>query len=385
MSTQAPAAPNGTVVKFEPAAEAVVFRGVDLPLERIAVPDLVLGEGEALVAVELATVCGSDLHTVHGHRKVAVPLVLGHEQIGRITAIGPGEPPTTIDGSSLEIGDRIVWGVSVDCGTCRMCLSGMPQRCERLAKYGHQQMRRGWELSGSFATHVKLIPRTSIVRVREDLPAELLAPASCATATVAAVIAAAEETAPLDGRILVVTGCGMLGLTAVAMATELGAHVVAVDPDPARRELAWDFGADAVSGPGAEGVRAAIAVVARGIGRADAAGAEGFAVAFELSGANAAIQSLLEVADLGATIVLAGSVFTAPPLHVSAETIVRRRLTVRGVHDYRPEHLALAVAFLERADRAAFMRLVGEVVPFAEAEQAMTRPAVRGVRIGIRP
>ena len=70
---------------------------------------------------------------------------------------------------------------------------------------------------------------------------------------------------------------------------------------------------------------------------------------------------------------------------VSAESIVRRLLTVRGVHNYRPEHLLDAVRFLERADHDLFGRLVGETVDFVDAGAALTRPATRGARIAVRP
>ncbi len=358
--------------------------GPDRALERIAVTELVLREGEALVAVELATVCGSDLHTAAGHRKVAVPQVLGHEQVGRIVALGPGLPPVALDGVPLAVGDRVIWATPVSCGSCRMCLRGIPNKCEHLVKYGHEQMRRGWELGGGIATHVHLLARTAIIRVREDLLAEVLAPASCATATVAAVLAAAEAIRPLDGEIVVVSGCGMLGLTAIAMASEAGAQVVGVDPVAARRALAWDFGADAVAEPDAGSVREAIAIAGR-TGRAQTAGAKGFGVGLELAGSNDSISLLFDTADIGATIVLAGSVFTAPPIPVSAEAVVRRLLTIRGVHNYRPDDLVRAVAFLGRANHQAFASLVGEVVPFAEAERALTAPATIGTRVGVRP
>jgi len=376
MSTPAPIATAGSELRLDPAAEALVFLGADHPIERIAVPELALREGEALVAVELATVCASDRHTVQGRRRSPVPSVLGHEQVGRVVALGPGEPAAAIDGMPLSVGDRVVWGVAVACGECRTCRRGIPNKCERLSKYGHEQNRRGWELSGGIATHVHLLARTPVVRVPDGLPAELLAPSSCATATAAASLAAAEELRTLGAETVLVSGSGMLGLNAIAMAAEAGARVVAVDPDPSRRALAMDFGADAASEPGAEPIRAALATVGS---------PAGFGVAIEASGAGGAIAALIETADVGATIVLAGSVFTAPPVSVSAETIVRRLLTIRGVHNYRPEHLVRGVEFLRRADQRAFAALVGEVLPFAEAERALTTTPTRGARIGVRP
>ncbi len=354
----------GVRVVLEPAAEAYAFLGADEPLQRIAVTEVTLREGELLVEVELATVCGSDLHTVRGDRAVAVPQVLGHEQVGRIVARGPGAPVATLDGMALAVGDRIVWGVAVDCGDCAMCERGMPNKCLHLQKYGHERLRRGWELSGGIATHVHLLARTPIARARDWIPAAVLAPASCATATVVAAVETAAAIRPLEGETVLVSGCGMLGLTAIAMSREKGARVVAVDGDPQRRALALEFGAADVHAPG------------RAL--------DGYGIALELSGANAAVAAVIEGAATGGVVVLAGSVFTAPAVPVSAETIVRRLLTIRGVHNYRPEHLLEAVRFLERADHDLFASLVGEIVAFDEAPRALTTPATAGARIGVR-
>lgn len=367
--------PDSVVVRLDPAAEAYAFMGPGVPIERIAVVDAVVREGEVLVEVELATVCGSDLHTSSGARPGPAPSILGHEQVGRVVACGPGEPPRDLDRLVLEPGMRIVWAVTVDCGECRTCRRGIPNKCERLRKYGHERIGGTWQLNGGIATHVHLLARTPIVRVPDHLPAAVLAPASCATATVAAVLSSAEEIGPLDGEVVLVSGCGMLGLTAVAMANGRGAIVVATDPVFERRSLALQFGAALAVPPDDGEVRGALAALE----------VPGFGVGFELSGANAAIELLLRTAEVGATIVLAGSVFPAPPVEVSAELVVRRLLTLRGVHNYRPEHLVQAVQFLEAAPHDLFAALVGEVVPFDEAVRALTTPPTTGARVGVRP
>ena len=358
--------------------EAQVFRGVGLPFEAVAVPEVVLAHGEVLVAIELATICGSDVHTAQGARPGPLPLVLGHEQIGRVVAIGPGRAPRTVEGTAVAVGQRVVWGVAVDCGRCRYCHAGLPQKCVSLLKYGHARMARGWELSGGFATHAHLRARTPIVAVADDAPAELLAPASCSTATVMAALDAARAIRPLAGAVVAISGCGMLGLTAVAAAVAEGATVIATDPDRDRRESATEFGATAVGDGTADGLQGAL--------RRVPAARSGYQVALERSGAPSAVQTLLGAGDLGAVLVLVGSVAPTSTVSVDPEQVVRRLFTVRGVHNYTPQHLLEAVRFLERPESAALADLVGDIHPLDAIESAMLHArAHSSVRVGLRP
>lgn len=355
---------------------AQVFDGAGFELREIPEPQL--RQGEVLVAIELATICGSDLHTVAGDRPGATPSVLGHEQVGRITALGPGTPPLAVDGRELVVGLRVVWGVAVDCGSCRSCLRGLPQKCSSVRKYGHELLRDEWALSGGFATHAHLLGRTPVVIADDELPATVLAPASCATATVMAALEAAEAIRQLAGSVVVISGCGMLGLTAVAVAVARGALVVASDPDPARRDAALAFGASAVTDGTEEALLTALL--------STPGGEDGYDVALELSGARPAVQSLLAASGIGAVLVLVGSVSPTAPAALDPERVVRRLLTIRGVHNYAPRHLQEAVDFLAVADLPAFAALVGAVLPLQEIDQAMqvARSGV-GARVGLEP
>ena len=372
------AAPAKTGVHVTGGMEAQVFRGAGLAFEAVAVPELVLAHGEALVAVELATVCGSDVHTVSGTRTGPLPLVLGHEQVGRVVALGPGRAPRTVEGTALAVGQRVVWGVAVDCGRCRYCHAGIPQKCVSLQKYGHARMSRGWELSGGFATHVHLRARTPIVAIGGDAVPELFAPASCSTATVMAALDAARAIRPLAGSVVAISGCGMLGLTAVAAAVAEGATVVATDPDRDRRAAAQEFGAASVGDGTADGLAQAL--------RRVSAGRSGYHVALELSGSPSAVQSLLAAGDIGAVLVLVGSVAPTSTVSVDPEQVVRRLFTIRGVHNYAPEHLLQAVRFLERPESAALAALVGDIHPLEGIESAFLHArAHSSVRVGLRP
>ncbi|MDR6971856.1 alcohol dehydrogenase catalytic domain-containing protein [Leifsonia shinshuensis] len=376
----APPARLGMGVSVYPSATAMVWPGEGHTHEAVAVPGVRLAPGDVLAQVELATVCGSDIHTVLGHRQAPAPLVLGHEQVGRVIALGRGGAKTT-DGHRVELGERVVWSVAVPCGRCARCRRGLPQRCSNLQKYGHERMRRGWELSGGFATHAHILDGTPLVRVPEDIPAVVLAPASCATATVAAAVEAAEAIVPLDGALVLIAGAGMMGLTAAAMATDAGARVVVSDPIPQRREAALAFGAVGVAdpSPGADHATSLPTVLAKAGGRGAAPVA-----ALELSGNPAAVRTLLDGLDIGGVLVLVGSVSPGPDLAVAPEQLVRRLLTIRGVHNYAPRHLEQAVRFLASAwQRYPFAEQVGETFPLAEVDRALASAAYP--RVAVRP
>ncbi|XVV15058.1 zinc-binding dehydrogenase [Actinoplanes sp. CA-131856] len=299
-----------------------------------------LERGEVLIAVDLATVCGSDVHTVSGHRPSPAPGVLGHEQVGRVVAVGPDAP--------AALGQRVVWSVTASCGQCPRCRRGLTQKCLRLRKYGHEPWTTEHPLTGGFATHCLLMPGTAIVAVPDAVPDEVAAPAACATATVAAALRAAG---PVEsGMRAMVSGAGMLGLTAVAMLAERGVHVIAVDPVPARRELASRFGAAEVSaGPAPAEVD----------------------VALELSGAPAAVRAALGSLAVGGTLVLAGSVSPGPAVELDPERVVRGLLTVTGMHNYTAADLQTAVDFLASChDRYPFAELVDGAYPLEKLDDA---------------
>jgi putative phosphonate catabolism associated alcohol dehydrogenase len=366
-------------VPLEPAASAMVWSAPDRPHEVAAIPSVDLDPLEMLVEIELATICGSDVHTTRGHRAVSAPLVLGHEQLGRIVALGDGAP-RTVDGALLTVGDRVLWSVAASCGACDRCSSGLTQKCRILRKYGHERLENRWALSGGFATHTHLLAGTPIVRVPESVPAEVLAPVSCGTATAWAALAAAERTHPLNDTTMLISGAGLIGLTATAIATARGSRVVVVDPDPARRELAVRFGATASYSPPAS--REEVSNVLDRVGVSD-----GFDTIIEASGSRSAVVDVFALAAVGGVIVLVGSVSPTEAVPVDPEQIVRRMLTVTGVHNYTAEHLAAAAAYMtESWATRPFRELVGTTVTLDQLDEGLRRAGAEGpVRIAVRP
>jgi len=361
----------------------MVWPGIGQRHEQIAVPGVSLADGDLLVEVELATVCGSDLHTVHGDRRSTAPLVLGHEQVGRIVAIGGSAVAAC--GTRLVVGMRVVWSVTVSCGECDRCLAGLTQKCRRLAKYGHDRVHRGWELSGGFASHVQVIAGTTVVLVDEVMPAAVAAPASCTAATAQAALEAASASVDLDGATVLVAGAGMLGVAATAMAADAGATVVVSEPDAGRRLRALEFGAAAIVDPNARGSEPSS--FERVFGTLRAQGARDCAVAIEMAGTAAAVQDAYAAVDVGGVVVLAGTVSPGNEITIDPESIVTRHLDIRGVHNYAGRHLVEAVRYLSRAwHRYPFASLVGQTFPLERADDALELAAT-GVhhRVALSP
>lgn len=352
---------------------AAVFSGTagKIELQRLARPEP--AADETLVRVLGCTLCGSDLHTIEGRRSTPTPTILGHEIVGRIEAFGEGSPRRDIAGQQLQLGDRVTWSIVASCGDCFFCERGLPQKCVRAVKYGHEAFRPGRELLGGLAEHCLLVPGTAIVRLPDQLPLAVACPASCATATVAAALDAAGD---LAGRSVCILGAGLLGLTAAAMARARGAvEVLCAEVHPARRALATRFGATHAVVPAALAETVSTLPPPAGVD-----------VALELSGAPAAFEAMLPLMRIGGKIILVGSVFPAPPVGLSLEQVVRKHLTLRGIHNYAPEHLLAAVQFLqENHRRFPFAELVAEWHPLKDIDLALQRARdPNHIRIGIR-
>jgi alcohol dehydrogenase len=342
------------------SALAAVFRsaGEPLALEHFPLPGL---KGhEALVRIRCATICGSDLHSFFGRRHSPAPSVLGHEMVGGIAAAGP-DGVFDYRGARLQTGDRVTWSMVWSCGKCFYCRHGLRPKCERLMKFGHEAIVAGRALVGGMAEYCHLPEGTAIFRVPGNVPDTVASPSNCATATVAAVL---RNAGPVAGEVVAVIGAGMLGLTACAMAAEQGAaHVIAIEPDTRRRELALRFGANRAIDSADADVAAQVKKASHG---------RGACLVLEFAGLPEAVELGLGLLRMGGRAILAGSTFPARPVQISAEQLVRRMIRIAGVYNYAPEDLEAALEFLSRTiARYPFEELVSARYPLREANQAM--------------
>ena len=355
-------------------AAAAVFTGHGHPFELVDYPIPVPGAGEILVKIACATICGSDVHTWHGRRIEPTPCVLGHEAVGTIIGFGDGVARVDLRGDPLSTGDRVTWTLAASCGECFFCKAGLPQKCESLFKYGHAAIRPGHEFTGGFAQYCLLAPGTGVIRVPAGLADAVVAPANCAVATVAAAL---RVGGPVTGAVVAVIGCGVLGIIACAMARAMGAaEVIACDVAASRGAIARRFGAGHFAAPDdLNGVC---------LGQSDGRGAD---LAIELSGSAQGVATAIAALRVGGTAVIAGTVAPTSPVALDPQMLIRRMLTIKGLHNYAPVDLVTAIDFLD-ATKASYpyAELQAENFPLADIESAFACASRQpGKRVAIRP
>jgi len=343
-------------------AHVAIFHEPGRHLERLHVPVPPLREGELLVRVDACSICASDLHTAHGRRRQPLPTILGHEVAGTVVALGAGSPPVDLRGLVVGIGDRVTWSPCVSCGECDRCRQRLPQKCRYLFKYGHAA-NDAYPLAGGFADHVLLRRRTAIVRLPSRLPAAVAAMAGCVVATAFSVLDSGGE---LAGRSVVVIGAGMLGLSIAGLATARGAtSVTLIDPKCERLDQAVTSGLVTNTVPWTADSKPLESLLT-GVLREDGAD-----LVVEASGSAAGAAAAVHLVATAGRCVLAGTVAPVGNAVIDPERVVRRQMTLCGVHNYRPTHLLDAVDYLAGPAGAWVESCVGPLLPLAAIDHAL--------------
>jgi len=204
------------------------------------VPKPIPGPGQVLMKVTLTTICGTDVHILKGEYPVKPGLVVGHEPVGRVEALGPGV-------QGFSVGDRVIAGAITPCGQCRACLSGEGAQCSHGAD-GFEALG-GWQfgntINGCQAEYV-IVPaaQANLAKIPDGLTDEdvVLCPDIMSTG-----FSAVESGHVGIGDSVVVFAEGPIGLSATAGARLAGATlVIGVDSVPRRLEQAKRMGADVV-------------------------------------------------------------------------------------------------------------------------------------------
>jgi threonine 3-dehydrogenase len=273
------------------------------------VPKPAPGPGEVLIQVKRTAICGTDLHI---HRwddwaaaSIPVPLIIGHEFMGRVAEIGTG-----VEG--LDIGQRVSGEGHITCGHCRNCKGGRREFC-------HNHLSVGVSRPGAFADYL-VIPAENVFAVPDHISddvAAILDPLGNATHTALRFDVVGED--------VLITGAGPIGVMATRIVRHIGARfIVVTDVNERRLAMAADAGADRV----VDVARAPLAPVMDELGMT-----EGFDVALEMSGAEAAFAQILDVINHRGRLAILG--IPSEPMTIAVSALIFKGVTAAGIYGRR--------------------------------------------------
>ena len=275
-----------------------------LRLQDVREPEI--GINDVLIQVRKTGICGTDLH-IYGwdswaQKTIPVPMVVGHEFVGEIVRVGDNV-------SDFRVGAVVSGEGHVVCGRCRNCMAGRRHLCAHSIGLGVQR-------PGAFAEYVTL-PMTNIWHHWDGIPEDVEAifdPLGNAVHTALAFDVLGED--------VLVTGAGPIGCMAVAVVRHAGARLIVVsEPNPYRRALAERMGANLAVDPRERD----LADVQHELGMR-----EGFDVALEMSGTEAALRSAVANMAHGGRIAILGIPSSETTLDL--DPVVFNMLTLKGIY-----------------------------------------------------
>jgi threonine 3-dehydrogenase len=306
-----------------------------------------IGPAEVLVRVRAASICGTDLHIFGWDRwsqgRIKPPVTLGHEFCGVVERAGE-------EVTAVKPGDFVSAEMHVNCGHCHQCRLGEGHICQNLRIIGIDE-------DGAFAEFVK-IPATNIWKLDPAIPEQYAAILDPLGNAVHAVLAG-----PIAGQTVLVTGCGPIGLMAIAVAKACGSSTVfATEVNEQRRAKAKKMGADVAIHPAAEDSVARV--------RSETGGA-GVDVLLEMSGNPGAIQQGFKALRAGGRASLLGIPTESVALDL-VNDVIFKGATVRGIYGRRMYDTWAQMTALLRAGRLNLDPLFGERAPLEKFESAFT-------------
>ncbi|UJR35518.1 hypothetical protein I4U23_028272 [Adineta vaga] len=320
---------NNDLKTYPISGARTVFTGLDSKTMFVAQNTLLpeLAPGEILVKVRLASICMSDVHTITGHRIEPTPSVLGHEAV--VEVVDHRRP-----NSDLAIGDRLTFSVADCCGNCEFCLKGLNQKCVKLFKYGHSKLSDGSGYNGCYATHIILRRGTHVVKIPDSISDRCAAPINCSLATT---MAALEHVPKIKNGRAFVQGDGILGLYTSASLRELGFEKVYCSGTRLQRSKFIDrFGA------------------------------------IPLYNVSNVVNDGIRMLKPGGIYLFLGMVHPHSQLNITGEQIIRKCLTIKGIHNYAPRHLDQAVQFLAKTvHKYPYEEIMGPTYELSDLPSAM--------------
>jgi threonine dehydrogenase-like Zn-dependent dehydrogenase len=337
-----------------------------LEAQRFPLPDL--GPDEGLLRVEACGICGSDCEQFDGILPVPLPVIPGHEPLGRIDRIGA----RAAERWGVAEGDRVVVEAILSCGHCRLCKEGLRHLCmgggNGFRAYAYTPVERPPALWGAYAEYMYLAPETVLHRISDDLPPEI---AVMYNPLGAGYRWAREIGEVTEGETVVVLGPGQRGLACVIVAAEAGAENIVVSglaKDARKLELARAYGATHTVDVEHEDLTGLVFDLTRG---------DGADLVIDVSAyALEPVADTLTLSRRGGRVVLAGVKGMKPIPDFVSDRAVLKELTIRGAFGVTSSAFDSAIARIESGtiDLAAMHT---HTFPLLDAERAIQTLAGR--------
>ena len=300
-----------------------------------------MGDDEVLLRMKYVGFCGSDLSTYRGgNPMVKMPVVPGHEVGAEIVSVGKNVP------EGLKPGMTVTVNPYTNCGKCASCRNGRVNACQHNETLGVQR----WGAMREYLT----LPWEKVI------PAGLLTPRTCALIEPMSVgFHAVSRAQVTDIDVVLVIGCGMVGMGAVVRAAQRGATVVAADIDDEKLALARQMGASYTINTLSEDVHARLLEMTSGFGPD---------VVIEAVGSSPTYQMAVdEVAFTGRVICIG---YAKTEVSFQTKYFVQKELDIRGSRNAQPSDFRAVIHYLERGT-CPVDQLISRVVKPEEAPEAM--------------
>lgn len=278
----------------------------DVGISMMDAPLPELGHNDIMIKIRKTSICGTDVHIYNwdewSQKTIPVPMVVGHEYVGEIVAIGQ-------EVSGFLIGDRVSGEGHITCGYCRNCRAGRRHLCRNTIGVGVNR-------PGAFAEYL-VIPAFNAFPIPNGIPDELAAifdPFGNAVHTALSFDMVGED--------VLISGAGPIGIMAAAVCRHVGArHVVITDVNEYRLELARKMGVTRAVNVAQETL--ADVMIALGM-------REGFDVGLEMSGAAPAVRTLIHAMNHGGRVAMLG--IPPEPMMVDWNEVIFKGLIIKGIY-----------------------------------------------------
>lgn len=310
-------------------------------MQIVDVPEQEMKAGDVMIRLQYVGFCGSDLNTYLGRNPmVKLPVIPGHEVGAVIEAVGSEVP------EGLKPGMVVTVNPYTNCGKCASCRNARPNACQHNETLGVQR-------NGSMRERL-VLPWEKVI------PAGLLTPRECALVEPMSVgFHAVSRAQVTDSDVVLVIGCGMVGMGAVVRSALRGATVIAADIDDEKLQLAREMGASYTLNTKTDDVNARLLEMTSGFGPD---------VVIEAVGSTPTYQMAVDVVAFTGRVVCIG--YAKSEVSFQTKYFVQKELDIRGSRNALPQDFRAVIHYMERRTCPVDRLISSEATP-EEAQKAM--------------